>query len=571
MRRRPACRRPAAHPRLETLEDRCLLSINTTTQVAGPNIDVSNLAGYQGETTIAINPTNPANMIAGSNNLGPSSILGVTEAYWTKDGGNTWTAVDLGGQGDPGVVFDRAGNAYFSFIDSNFGISVRKSTDGGTTWAPAVQVAASPTPSFGVEDKPAIAVGPDHSNTAIDRIYVGWDDGVGDVLQVASSGDGGATWTAPVTVDGQTNEIYAQPSVGPDGTFYIAWDNFSNAGSSKIMFSSSLNDGSTFSTPVIAATSTINLFNPTRYTIPAQPTRGIAADPSIAVEQSGPNAGRIYLTCTSAPISHDATNIYLIASDNRGGAWTALAPAPVKVNDDTTSNSHFFSALAIDPSNGTVSLAWYDARNDHRNQRVDVYFQSYSSAGVPSGANVKVTTATSDESNPKTNNPNQYGDYMGIAASAGFAFPVWTDHRISSKTGSEEIYVDPPLTPSVSPPSQGGDFEGVADETAPAAAPLAGAVPLLGASTAASAAPGADLPWLSSVGVNTAQPVGSSLGLVPRGPSLGVVDASTAASILAARAKPSSDGTAETALSQAAADLLDALFTPLDATLSLDG
>src|SRR5262245_9670877 len=103
-RRRSAGRRPTARPRLEALEDRCLLSINTTTQVAGPNIDVSNLAGYQGETTIAINPTNPANMIAGSNNLGPSSINGVTEAYWTKDGGNTWKAVDLGGQGDPGVV-----------------------------------------------------------------------------------------------------------------------------------------------------------------------------------------------------------------------------------------------------------------------------------------------------------------------------------------------------------------------------------------------------------------------------------------------------------------------------------
>src|SRR5262249_31548538 len=150
----------------------------------------------------------------------------------------------------------------------------------------------------------------------------------------------------------------------------------------------SLNDGSTFSTPVVAATSTINLFLPTRYTIHAQPTRGIAADPAIAVEPSGPNAGRIYLSYTSAPTSHDATNIYLIASDNGGGTWTALAPSPVKVNDDATSNSHFFAALAIDPTNRTVNLAWYDARNDHKDMKVDVYFQSYSSAGVPSGANV---------------------------------------------------------------------------------------------------------------------------------------------------------------------------------------
>lgn len=554
-------RRPRAVPCLETLEDRCLLSINATTRVAGPNIDVSNLAGYQGETTIAINPTNPANMIAGSNNLGPSSFVGVTEAYWTKDGGNTWTAVDLGGQGDPGVAFDRAGNAYFSYIDSNYGISVRKSTDGGVSWAPAVQVASSPITNGG-EDKPAIGVGPDHTNTAIDRVYVGWDDeGAGDVLQVSSSGDGGATWTAPVSVDGQTAEIYAQPAVGADGTFYIAWDNFANASGSKIMFSSSLNDGTTFSTPVVAATSTINLFNPTRYTIPAQPTRGIAADPAIAVEQSGPNAGRIYLSYTSAPTSHDATNIYLIASDNGGGAWTALAPSPVKVNDDSTSNSHFFPALAIDPSNGTVNLAWYDARNDHKNMKVDVYFQSYNSAGVASGANVKVTTATSDESNPKTNNPNQYGDYMGIAASGGFAFPVWTDHR-NSKSGTEEIYVDPPLPIPV-----------VTLATAPAAALLTGGALSLGPSTGASllgAVPPADLHWLGR----------SSLDLLSQAPSHGAIDASTADSaptrandlnILAVNAKPSSDGGAEKALSQAQpTDPRDALFASLDAAFYLD-
>jgi hypothetical protein len=532
-RRHPACRRPTARPRLETLEARCLLSINTTTQVAGPNIDISNLAGYQGETTIAINPTNPANMIAGSNNLGPSSIDGVTEAYWSKDGGNTWKAVDLGGEGDPGVAFDRAGNAYFSFIDSNFGISVRKSPDGGVTWAPAVQVAASPIHD-GAEDKPAIAVGPDHTNTATDRVYVGWDDnGARDVLQVSSSGDGGATWTAPVSVDGQATEIYAQPAVGADGTFYIAWDNFANPSGSRIMFSSSLNDGSTFSTPVVAATSTINLFNPSHYTIPAQPTRGIAADPAIAVEPSGPNAGRIYLSYTSAPTSHNFTNIYLIASDNSGGTWTALAPSPVKVNDDTTSNSHFFSALTIDPTNQTVNLAWYDARNDHKNMKVDVYFQSYSSAGVPSGANVKVTTATSDESDPKTNNPNQYGDYMGIAASGGFAFPVWTDHRSSSKSGTEEIFIDPPLP-----------IPAAAAATAPAAALAAGAARSLGAGAADSAAlgvPPADLYWFW----------GSWLELLPQTPSLEVIDAWTAVStpttashrnFLTTSVRPSSDG-----------------------------
>ena len=54
----------------------------------------------------------------------------------------------------------------------------------------------------------------------------------------------------------------------------------------EIKFSTSSDNGTTFTTPVVAATSTINLFIPSRYTIPAQPSRGISADPSIVVEES---------------------------------------------------------------------------------------------------------------------------------------------------------------------------------------------------------------------------------------------------------------------------------------------
>jgi hypothetical protein len=440
-------------PLLEQLEGRCLLSVNTSTHVAGPNIDASNnQAGYQGETAIAINPTNPQNMIIGANNLGGG---GITQAYFTTNGGTSWTGVNLGGNGDPGVVFDKFGNAYFSMIDSSDGISVAKSTDGGATWGAAVQVAS---PATGLQDKPMIAAGVDALNPSLARIYVGWDDnGSGDVLKVASSNDG-ITWTAPVAVDGKIDETYAQPGVGPTGQFYVAWDNFAVSGKDSIMFSSSLDNGTTFSAPVVAATSTINIFIPRSYTIPAQPTRGIGSNPAIAVEDGSFNSGRIYLTYTSAPTTHNDTNVYLVASDNGGATWTALGSSPVEVNTDTTTTSQFFSDIGIDPTNGTVNLSWYDARNDKKNnKKVDVYFQSFTSAGVRSGGNVKVTTAQSDESNNQTNNANQYGDYEGIAASGGFAFPVWTDHRNSTVRGSEEVFVDPPL----------GISEGT-DPTAPA-------------------------------------------------------------------------------------------------------
>jgi hypothetical protein len=434
-------RQRALPPSLERLEERYLLSFNTTTNVAGPNIDASNLSGYQGETTIAINPTNSMNMIAGSNNLGSG---GITEAYWTKDGGSTWHHVNLSQNGDPGVAFDRAGNAYFSFINNNLGIGIRKSTDGGKTWGAAVKVAGNH--GFGIQDKPAIAIGPDALDNTKDRIYVAWDDNsAGDVVKVSSSGDGGATWTAPKKISGKVNEFFTAPAVGPTGQFYLAWTDFGTAGQSTILFSSSTDNGTTFTTPIVAATSTINTFNPSRYTIPAQNSRGISPNPGLAVEESGSNAGRIYLVyCTAKPGKHSDTDVELIASDDGGATWTALGANPVKVNDDTGSASQFFPAMAIDQTNGTVDISWYDTRNDSTKKTVDVYFQDFSSAGVPNGSNVKVTTAMSDESNSSTNNPNQFGDYTGIAATGGMAFPVWTDHR-NNVSGGEEIFVDPPL------------------------------------------------------------------------------------------------------------------------------
>jgi hypothetical protein len=345
------------------------------------------------------------------------------------------------------VAFDRSGNAYFSFITSGDGIGVRKSTNGGASWGKTVTVGAGSF--FNLQDKPEITVGPDHNNTSTDRIYVGWDsNGAGDVLKISSSTDG-KRWTTPVSVDGQQNEIFAEPAVSANGTLYVAWIDFSTANIARIKVASSTNDGASFSTPVVAATSSVNPFNPTTYDIPAQPTRGISACPSLAVDRTGgPHNGRIYLTYTDTGSGgHNNTIIKLTYSDNGGATWST----PVTVNNDTTTNSHFFSWVTVDPVNGDVDLAWYDARNDTNNKKVDVYFArgTYTN-GVLTFTNVKATDVQSDESNTSTDNPNQYGDYMGVAAYNGKAFPVWCDTRLG--VGNEEIFTVAPggLTPTTS-------------------------------------------------------------------------------------------------------------------------
>src|SRR5258708_2037264 len=85
----------------------------------GSNIDMSNEPGPQSETSIAINPANPEQIVAGSNEIFRLPMRG----YFSTDGGSTWGAVDLplppplNGSGtdfgsDPAAASDTPANAY---------------------------------------------------------------------------------------------------------------------------------------------------------------------------------------------------------------------------------------------------------------------------------------------------------------------------------------------------------------------------------------------------------------------------------------------------------------------------
>ena len=57
--------------------------------ITGPNVNVSDMSGYQGEVGIAVNPTNPLNAVVVTNELVDLTKLGV---WHTFDGGATWIA-----------------------------------------------------------------------------------------------------------------------------------------------------------------------------------------------------------------------------------------------------------------------------------------------------------------------------------------------------------------------------------------------------------------------------------------------------------------------------------------------
>ncbi len=217
----------------------------------------------QNETTIAVNPENPWNLVGGTNdyrvfNTRENRNDGSGWAYTSFDGGRTWKDVelphltfqtgatgllsDMDSAGDPAVAFGRHNVVYyanlvFSRLNAGSGIVVSKSTDGGLHWGEPVVVHSDGVDSNGnglptanSNDKEWITV-----DQRTGTVYVTWTvfGPEGSPIQVSRSDDGGKTWSAPVEVNPPSAFTpggitpYSQgsnPRVNSHGDLFIAYE-----------------------------------------------------------------------------------------------------------------------------------------------------------------------------------------------------------------------------------------------------------------------------------------------------------------------------------------------------------
>src|SRR5690348_7440358 len=119
-----------------------------------PVVNVSATTGNQAESFMNINPTNPNNIVATSNNPGGGNSI--FRAYST-DGGTTWTRGTIAtgvACCDGQAAWDSFGNLFLVYINNSVNqINVIVSTDGGATFSAPV------TAGTGSIDQPSIAVG----------------------------------------------------------------------------------------------------------------------------------------------------------------------------------------------------------------------------------------------------------------------------------------------------------------------------------------------------------------------------------------------------------------------------
>jgi hypothetical protein len=454
------CARPAVRVFVMVVLLAVLASGLTSARAAAQplNVDVSQRHLNESEEAIAVNPTNPNNVVIVSNvgHAEAGLTAGMLEAV-SFDGGATWTR-HLIGTGDnlgdaccdPSLSFDRYGNLFLTYLyQTENQVPVALSTDGGLTFNVIANIAAPPktTPTKGAGDNRGLFRFVDQPTitAAEGAVWIVFNAG-GPMFATGASVSGlgqvGAFFAGEV-VPGSNNCTYGDIAIGPRGqVMQVCTLTESGQGGGKL-FVNVDPDGlgpSGFGDRVFVTETHVGGFD----FIPPQPDRSVDAEPGLAWDRTGgPHAARVYLVYTREQKNEsDDTDIYLRHSDDNGLTWSAA----VRVNDDGTANSQFLPKLSLDPTSGNLAVVWYDSRADAgaggpgdtdgiANDDAQFWGAFSTNAGASFTPNLQISAGTSNSHD--SGNGIDYGDYTGLSFLGGVAHPAWADNSNSTGTNPD--------------------------------------------------------------------------------------------------------------------------------------
>ncbi len=427
--------------------------------VTPTNVDVSQRHLNESEEAIAVNPTNPDNIVIVTNvGHGEAGLsAGMFEGV-SFDAGKTWTRklIGIGGNDplgdaccDPSLSFDRYGNLFLTYLyQVEDEVPIALSTDGGLTFSVVANISAADLPAkkssgdsrglFRFVDQPTITA-------AQNEVWVVFNAG-GPLVATGApvTGLGRLGGFGPVEViHGTNNCTYGDIAIGPSGQVMQACNlTESGQGGGKI-FVNVDPDGlgpAGFGDRVFVTETHVGGFD----FIPAQPDRSVDAEVGLAWDRTGgPHSGRVSLVYTrEQPNESDDTDVYLRHSDDGGATWSAA----VRVNDDATTNSQFLPKISLDPTTGDLAVVWYDSRNDLgtggtgdtdgiANDDAQFWGAFSTNSGASFGPNIQISAGTSNSHD--SGNGIDYGDYTGLSFHAGMAHPAWSDNSNSTGTNPD--------------------------------------------------------------------------------------------------------------------------------------
>ncbi len=426
----------------------------------------------QNETTIAVNPNNPNNLVAGTNdyrvyNSRENRNDGSGWAYTTFDGGQTWANIELphltfqtgatgalsymDSAGDPIVAFGPDNTVYYGNIDFSraaptaggsqqaSAISVNVSHDGGLTWGEPVIIQldgvtsdGTPIPTNIFNDKIWLAAD-QHSG----RVFVTWTrfayNAAGDYLEspivVSVSNDFGASFGTRTRVDvpranpsgGRGLVPYSQgsnPVVSNDGTLYIAYEGeacetlaCNVAGDKDVTVVAKADHG---------AHNFVRTVVDTNYDFPLNPDLGTLA-----------LTGENFRINSFPQLAYDPVSdkLALTWNDDRNGLYDAETGASIRTNGDnifsaSSDGTHWSNTVAIGTRqdeifgavaarNGVFALTSYTRHYNASGIRLDYAY--WKSSGGQFTTNIRRITTQSE--NPRVQFVSQDEDgniYQGV-------------------------------------------------------------------------------------------------------------------------------------------------------------
>jgi hypothetical protein len=508
-------------------------------------LDTSNDTTEESETFVAADPADPNRIVTAANDITGSGLGGVSvttnggthPADWTHlEFPTTFAISKVSSQsgypgGDPILAADDQGDLWaggLSLCDpqvpsSRSHIFVNRisfpngkpptfqSKNAAIPALPDTSSCPSNPASGVVQDKPMMTIDNWPASPTYGRLYVTWDDpdangGMNVVMSYCdtrptiSKCDDGSGWSAPAMVSDQAlvngvlnggSYISSDPAVGPDGTLYVVWWDYSAANAIRIDAckpGGSLLPCLGFGPDGIVASLSEHFDEPVPFACPtmAQPGGRAGPVPSVATDSTG----RIYVAwgdlgttgATRCGFDSGGSMTYPDARQDAFNAYVASADTYAHLTADPASTSgargtnvfddpgdHWFPWVAVDRSSGQAYVALYSTRADSTRRTANYYVRavvpdsSNATTQVEYGAATKVSDVASDYSDQACGLfGNDYGDYSGLAAATDasgpstFAIPVW-DRRPRGATG--EVYIGPftphadsPVAPADNPP-----------------------------------------------------------------------------------------------------------------------
>lgn len=394
------------------------------------NVNVSNLVSFDGEPSLAVNPANPDNIIAGWMRLRLDGKIWIAVRS-SFDGGATWSPIQFlphmqpdYGSADVSIAFHRSGLAYLLYIDYRMapdtvgGVYLAHSTDGGLRWSePREAVSTIGRPDLPL-DRPWLAV--DNSGGATDgTVYMSvmsayWYTGAHHIY-TRSSADSGATWSPLNRLDndeyspGLVTKSYGAISLGGDGRIYTAYMSYDTLASPFLRLYSAVSSdaGATWERAVI---SNVALW-PNNF--------GYAQGYSIAADPIHPGHAAV----AWIDERNGDSDVLLKRTTDGGRSWGSA----LRINDDPIANGVVQDLVwaSFSPT-GQLGIAWRDRRIAVPG--VSAPFDIYGRVSPDGGGSFEPNQRLSSASSPWMT-LGCCNSFLGLALTDASLLAVWSDYR----------------------------------------------------------------------------------------------------------------------------------------------